>query len=66
VSGIKAENIHGKTFGEATAQALDGSYYSGINHPPQVIYKSTQQDAYEKGLQDYHFSFSRMTEVGLA
>lgn len=63
MSGIKSENIHGKTFGEATAEAIKGNYETGFNHPPHKIYKSTQHEAYETGLKDYFFSFSRLTEV---
>jgi len=63
VPSISSENIHGKTFGEATAVALGGTYNKGFNHPPQAIFKTTAQAAFEPEGKDYFFSFSRLTDV---
>lgn len=64
VPSLKSENIHGKTFGEATANAIDGGIFlKGFVLKPEEVFRTTAQDAFESYGKDYFFSFSRLTEV---
>ena len=62
VSGIKAENMFGRTYGDITSASRTGTVHRGLDLPPELRYSSECQSNYinqmDKG-RDYVFRFAR-------
>jgi len=60
--------MYGKTFGENTAISKEGTYHKGHDLPADIKFVSTIQESFTdqmKAKQDYLFTFTRQTKVGL-
>ena len=46
IPSVKAQNLFAQTYGKVTENCHKHNYATGIEHPPQVKYKSTTKDTY--------------------
>lgn len=62
MSGIKAENMFGRTYGDITSASRKGAVHKGLDLPPELRYSSECQSNYINQMEkrrDYVFTFAR-------
>jgi len=48
IPSLKSENMYGKAYAKITAISITGKVFKGANYPPEIRYKTTTQEEFNK------------------